>query len=91
MSKTFGEPVHVVMGIPSPDKPESKEKLITKARKYENTKKRESKFRKGGEVKPRPEMWVKCGQASQGTTLRHPAMAVRRPNRKMAFFLKWSL
>jgi hypothetical protein len=45
LSKTFGEPVRVVWGIPSPDKRESKEKLIMKARKYENTKKRESKFR----------------------------------------------
>jgi hypothetical protein len=45
MSKTFGEPVHIIWGIPGPDKRESKEKLITKARKYENTKKRESNFR----------------------------------------------
>jgi hypothetical protein len=31
--------------IPNPDVPEPKEKLITKARKYENTKKKENKFR----------------------------------------------
>jgi hypothetical protein len=31
--------------IPNPDVPEPKEKLITKARKYENTKKKEIKFR----------------------------------------------
>jgi hypothetical protein len=30
---------------PNPDKPESKKKLITKARKDENTKKRQVKFR----------------------------------------------
>jgi hypothetical protein len=31
-----------------------------------------------------PEVGCKCGQASQGTVLRHPALAGRKPNRKMA-------
>jgi hypothetical protein len=31
-----------------------------------------------------------CEQASQGTMPRHPAMAGRKPNRKMAFFSEWS-